>query len=77
MSQMTWTTAQQAAIDARGQNLLLSAAAGHTRTQRCGLAMIFGAVAFRSTLVIPTLNRSEEHTSEPSHTVVSRMPSSA
>lgn len=32
MSQMTWTTAQQAAIDARGQNLLLSAAAGSGKT---------------------------------------------
>ena len=30
MSQMTWTTAQQAAIDARRQNLLLSAAAGRS-----------------------------------------------
>ena len=29
---MTWTTAQQAAIDARGQNLLLSAAAGSGKT---------------------------------------------
>ena len=33
MSQMTWTTAQQAAIDARGQNLLLSAAAGSGKTR--------------------------------------------
>lgn len=32
MSQMTWTTAQQAAIDAREQNLLLSAAAGSGKT---------------------------------------------
>lgn len=32
MSQMTWTTAQQAAIDARRQNLLLSAAAGSGKT---------------------------------------------
>mgnify|MGYP001054140598 CR=1 FL=1 len=36
MSQMTWTTAQQAAIDARRQNLLLSAAAGSGKTAVLG-----------------------------------------
>jgi len=40
MSQMTWTTAQQAAIDARRQNLLLSAAAGSGGRERRGTVRV-------------------------------------